>query len=317
MSTTQPTILRVDNLKKHYTLKSLFSPPKIVKALDGVSFELKRQQTLAIVGESGCGKSTLAKTLMRIEKATSGEVFFEKDEFRSMEETKFRKKIQMIFQDPYGSLNPRKKAWQIISEPLQINTDLSMKECREQAGVFMKKVGLRPESENKYPHMFSGGQRQRMGIARALALQPEILLCDEPVSALDVSVQAQVINLLMELQSEFQLSYLFISHDLSVVQYLADSVLVIYLGKLVEYGERGKIFTNPKHPYTQALLASTPKISGQKAQVQALEGELPSPLNPPSGCVFHKRCPIAKDHCKTDIPNPRQVDGRTVACHEA
>ncbi len=222
----------------------------------------------------------------------------------------------MIFQDPYSSINPRKRAWQIISEPLRINTKLSKDECRARAVQLMAQVGLRPEFADRYPHMFSGGQRQRIGIARALALRPEILICDEPISALDVSIQAQVINLLIDLQDAHELSYIFISHDLSVVRHLADDVLVMYLGKAVEHGSRSSIFSQPMHPYTQALLGSTPDIRRRKgSEKRVIPGEPPSPLNPPPGCAFHKRCPIATARCSQETPVLREVSGRKVACH--
>ena len=310
-------LLEVKNLKKHYAIKKLFGPKQTVKALDGVSFSLGAKKTLAIVGESGCGKSTLAKVLTQVEYKTEGDVLVDGKVTEGLARSELRKSLQMIFQDPYGSLNPRKKAWQIVAEPLRINTKLSRAECRDRAVQMMLRVGLRPEQQNRYPHMFSGGQRQRLGIARALILRPKIIICDEPVSALDVSIQAQVLNLLMELQDEFGLSYLFISHDLSVVRHISDEVLVIYLGKVVEYGSREKVFSNPQHPYTRALLSSTPKIASltQKSERVALKGELPSPINPPTGCAFHKRCPAAMPHCSSMTPELQEVEGRKVACH--
>ncbi|MES2856434.1 MAG: ATP-binding cassette domain-containing protein, partial [Bdellovibrionota bacterium] len=252
----------------------------LVKALDGVSFSLEQGKTLAIVGESGCGKSTLAKCLMLIESITAGDVSFEGKALSQTPAKDWRKQVQMIFQDPYSSLNPRKKCIDIIAEPLVIAGGLSKDEVRERARQMMAKVGLRPEFESRYPHMFSGGQRQRIGIARALMLRPKLLICDEPVSALDVSIQAQVLNLLMDLQDEFNLSYLFISHDLSVVRHIADHILVMYLGQVMEYGPRDNVFKNPKNPYTQALLTSHPDLNaiehGESASPKALvQGELP------------------------------------------
>ncbi|WP_372655378.1 ABC transporter ATP-binding protein [Halobacteriovorax sp.] len=309
-------ILEVENLKKHYPITKSFKESALVKALDGVSFKVTKQKTLGIVGESGCGKSTLAKALMALEERTDGSIKIENKEVTSLSKSDFKSAIQMIFQDPYSSLNPRKKAWQLISEPLLINSKLSKKVCFDKACELMEKVGLRPEMAQRYPHMFSGGQRQRLGIARALALHPKILICDEPVSALDVSIQAQVLNLLMELQDEMGLTYLFISHDLHVVKHISDDILVMYLGKIVEYGPREKVFDSPLHPYTKALIASSPSISQDKDEHEPISGELPSPLNPPTGCAFHKRCPIATDRCAVDTPALEIKDGRSVACFE-
>jgi dipeptide transport system ATP-binding protein len=295
-------LLEVQNLRKYYDVRRLFRPLAHVKALDGVSFQLERGKTLAVVGESGCGKSTLAKTLMLIESVTSGDVKFEGKALAATPPSEWRKQIQMIFQDPYSSLNPRKRALDIISEPAIILGGSSKDEIRARARQMMAKVGLRPEFESRYPHMFSGGQRQRIGIARALMLQPKLLICDEPVSALDVSIQAQVLNLLMDLQDEFKLSYLFISHDLSIVRHIADDVLVMYLGQVMEYGSRERIFKSARHPYTQALLASHPDLESMKSPKTALEGELPSPMNPPTGCPFQTRCPHAMPMCRESRP---------------
>lgn len=308
-------LLEVRDLKKHYPLARFLQKPALVKALDGVSFSVQPGKTLAVVGESGCGKSTLAKCLMLIEDITSGDVFFNGKSINEIPPAEWRRQVQMIFQDPYSSLNPRKKAIDIIAEPLIIEGQLSKSEAREEARQMMAKVGLRPEFENRYPHMFSGGQRQRIGIARALMLKPKLLICDEPISALDVSIQAQVLNLLMDLQDEFGLSYLFISHDLSIVKHIADEVLVMYLGRVMEKGSRESIFLKPQHPYTKALLASHPDISHIRAPKVTVEGELPSPLNPPPGCPFQKRCPDVMDKCRTDRPEPREINGRESACH--
>jgi dipeptide transport system ATP-binding protein len=310
-------VLEVQGIKKHYAIRRFLMPPLSLKAVDGVSFSLKKGKTLAVVGESGCGKSTLAKLLLQIEKATDGKFVLGGRDAAAIPGPEFRKSIQMIFQDPYSSLNPRKRAWQIISEPLVINQGLSSTEARKQAVDLMVQVGLRPELADRYPHMFSGGQRQRIGIARALALHPEILICDEPISALDVSIQAQVINLLIDLQDRHGLSYIFISHDLSVVRHLSDEVLVMYLGKVVEHGSRQAIFAKARHPYTQALLASTPDMKRGGRPKTQVRGEPPSPLNPPSGCAFHKRCPFAAERCTSEMPTLREVDGRAVACHFA
>ena len=308
-------VLSVNDLKKHYEIRGVFQSKGVVKALDGVSFDLKKGETLAVVGESGCGKSTLAKVLMGIEEVTAGDFLVQGQRPSEMKRRDFLKVVQMIFQDPYSSINPRKKAWQIVAEPLFVNTDLSQKDCRVRALDAMEKVGLRPEFGDRYPHMFSGGQRQRIGIARALVLEPTVLICDEPVSALDVSVQAQVLNLLMDLQDEMGLSYIFISHDLSVVQHISDKILVMYLGKIVEFGDREKVFKDPRHPYTKVLLESTPQVQlGKKVMKRSVEGELPSPLNPPSGCSFHKRCPNAQDRCQAEAPALSEVAGRSVSC---
>lgn len=253
-------ILEIKDLNKNYELKTGLFKKEIIHALNGVSFAVRPKTTLGIVGETGCGKSTLAKTIMQIVPPSSGDILVDGKSYKEIPKKDYRKKIQMIFQDPYRSLNPRKKAIDIISEPLVINTSKSKEECRQLAVTMMKKVGLRTEYADRYPHMFSGGQRQRIGVARALITQPEVVICDEPVSALDVSIQAQVINLLIDLQEEFGLTYLFISHDLAVVRHLVDHVAVMNGGKMVEYGTREEIFFNPQHHYTQTLLASSPKI---------------------------------------------------------
>lgn len=312
-------ILEARDLKKHYPVKlGLGKGRALVRALDGVSFRLERGKTLAIVGESGCGKSTLARVLLQMEAPTSGEILIEGKPASTLPRSDVIRSVQMIFQDPYGSINPRKKAWQIISEPHLIQAKASADECRALALEMMRKVGLRPEFADRYPHMFSGGQRQRIGIARALILKPKVLLCDEPVSALDVSIQAQVLNLLMDLQDELQLSYVFISHDLSVVRHIADEVLVMYLGRAVEHGSRTQIFDRPSHPYTRALLASAPHASPEEAAVPALSGELPSPLNPPSGCALHLRCPYAVPRCRTETPQLEAIAGQqAIACFES
>tara|TARA_R110002072_G_scaffold534_8_gene4252 strand:- start:4650 stop:5591 length:942 start_codon:yes stop_codon:yes gene_type:complete len=308
------SLLKVNDLKIHYPVHSTFGEKKVVKAIDGVSFEVKEKQTFGIVGESGCGKSTLAKALMGLEPPTAGTIEFNGvDSLKLKKEERF-KTIQMIFQDPYSSINPRKKAWQLIAEPLMINEQLPKKEYFDRACELMKLVGLRPELAHRYPHMFSGGQRQRIGIARALILNPKILICDEPVSALDVSIQAQVLNLLMKLQDDLGLTYLFISHDLSVVNHISDKIMVMYLGKIVEYGKRDKIFENPVHPYTKALMASSPSLKEKDGSTKPITGELPSPLNPPSGCAFHKRCPEAKEECSKNTPSLETKHSREVAC---
>lgn len=309
-----PSLIEVNNLKTHYPLKDLFQKDTVVKALDGVSFKLGAKQTLGVVGESGCGKSTLAKTLMGLVEPTEGEVLFHGKTRNELGRKESFETIQMIFQDPYSSLNPRKQAWRLIAEPLLINSKLSKKECFDRACELMERVGLRADYAHRYPHMFSGGQRQRLGIARALIMNPKVLICDEPVSALDVSIQAQVLNTLMELQDELDLTYIFISHDLNVVHHISDQLLVMYLGKIVEQGPRDAIFENPKHPYTKALFESSPNIFEGNKDHQPLEGELPSPLNPPKGCAFHERCPLASEKCRQEIPLLEKREGRYYAC---
>ncbi len=308
-------ILSVKGLKKYYPVKKMFKAAKLVKAIDGISFDVQENTTLGIVGESGCGKSTLARQLVHLETPSNGDIFLEGNKLKSFSRRGLQSKIQMIFQDPYGSLNPRKKAWQLIAEPLFINTTFSKNKCFSLAVELMEKVGLRREFSYRYPHMFSGGQRQRIGIARALVLKPKILICDEPVSALDVSIQAQVLNLLLKLQDEMGLTYLFIGHDLHVIKHISDNILVMYLGKVVEYGPRKNIFDNPQHPYTKALISSSPDFY-KKSTYKPIEGELPSPLDPPSGCAFHKRCPLATERCRRESPSLKRVHGRDVSCFE-
>ena len=313
-------LLRAVGLKKYYPVKKgLFAKPQQVKALDGISFRLERGKTLAIVGESGCGKSTLGRLLTMIEEPTEGELYYNGHNFLEKDKaTKAlrRKKIQIVFQNPYASLNPRKKIGSILEEPLVINSKLSAKERKEKVLLMMAKVGLRPEFYDRYPHMFSGGQRQRIAIARGLMLEPDIVVADEPVSALDVSVRAQVLNLMMDLQSELGLSYVFISHDLSVVEHIADEVMVMYLGRCVEQGSSEQIFANPQHPYTQALLSATPRLSPHlRRQRIKLTGELPSPINPPQGCAFNPRCWKATEKCREAQPKLEQYpDGKLIAC---
>ena len=316
-------LLRVDNLVRHYAVKrGLFGRAQTLRAVQDVSFTLEPGRTLAVVGESGCGKSTLARMVTMIEPPTAGSLQIDgTDVVQANSETlrKLRPVVQMVFQNPYASLNPRKKVGTILEEPLEINTKLSTKERRERARRMMARVGLRPEYYGRYPHMFSGGQRQRIALARALMLHPRIVVADEPVSALDVSIRAQVLNLMMDLQAEFNLAYLFISHDLSVVRHIADEVMVMYLGRPVERGPRDAIFEDARHPYTRALLSSTPKVGGRKAGESRfrIRGELPSPLDPPPGCAFHRRCPYATEICQRVQPESRPVAGRLVECHHA
>ncbi|MEE8531948.1 MAG: peptide ABC transporter ATP-binding protein [Alphaproteobacteria bacterium] len=317
-----PPLLRADDLARHYEVrKGLFAGTATLRALDGVSFSVGAGETLAVVGESGCGKSTLARQVTLIEPPTAGHLTIAGRDVAGADKATIRdirKNVQIVFQDPYGSLNPRKKVGAILEEPVVINTPLRAAARAELAREMMAKVGLRPEHYDRYPHMFSGGQRQRIAIARALMLKPAIVVADEPVSALDVSIQAQVLNLLMDLQEEFRLAYLFISHDLAVVRHIADAVMVMYLGRAVEHGPAKTIFAAPRHPYTRALLASTPHVDpAQRKKRVTLKGELPSPLDPPTGCAFNTRCPYATDECVRSRPELREVDGRLVACHHA
>ncbi|MCH8104788.1 MAG: dipeptide ABC transporter ATP-binding protein [Proteobacteria bacterium] len=311
------------NLKRYYPVKDrgIFAKSSILKALDGASFSLESGKTLAIVGESGCGKSTLARLATMIEKPTEGNIFIsgiDPHANNGAEISRLRQDIQMIFQDPYGSLNPRKKIGTIIEEPIVINRKMPAAERRNLAESMLSKVGLRPEHYDRYPHMFSGGQRQRIAIARALVLKPKILIADEPVSALDISIQAQVLNILMDLQEEMNLALVFISHDLSVVRRIADQIMVMYLGKVVEQGDAKMIFDNPSHPYTQALLGATPAVDPKLRRERVkLTGELPSPLNPPTGCAFHTRCRFVQDKCSTTAPKLEMQFERQVACHFA
>ena len=319
MSTLSRPLLEARNLSREYAVKRGFlAPAATVKALNGISFTLEAGQTLAVVGESGSGKSTLARLLTMIEAPTSGALLIDGADAAVADaplRKKLRRDIQIVFQNPYGSLNPRQKVGKALEEPLLVNTKMSAAEREAAARAMMTRVGLRPEYYERYPHMFSGGQRQRIAIARALMLRPKILVLDEPVSALDVSIRAQVLNLLAELQEEFKLAYLFISHDLSVVRHIADDVLVIYLGHAVEIGSRAAIFASPKHPYTRALLSATPVADplAQKERI-ILKGELPSPFDPPKGCAFHPRCPLAFDRCRVEAPKLEAHGEQMVAC---
>lgn len=313
-------VIQASGLARHYEVGGgLFGGARTLKALDGAGFTLRAGETLAVVGESGCGKSTLARLVTLIEPPTAGHLVLDGVDVAGADARsirRLRQRVQIVFQDPYGSLNPRKKVGTILEEPLVINTPMSAAERRDAAMDMLALVGLRREHYNRYPHMFSGGQRQRIAIARALMLRPKIVVADEPVSALDVSIQAQVLNLLMELQEEFNLAYLFISHGLSVVEHISNDVMVMYLGRTVEQGPKDEIFANPRHPYTQALLASTPFVDPtRRAERVVLKGELPSPLNPPGGCAFHKRCPIAMARCAVERPELLRYGDVHVACH--
>jgi dipeptide transport system ATP-binding protein len=315
-------VMEARDVRRHYAVGGgLFAKPGTVKAVDGVSFSLAAGRTLAVVGESGCGKSTLARMATLLETPTGGELWIDGKptaQAQAAERHALRLAVQMVFQNPYGSLNPRKTVGAILEEPLAIN-QRGDKAAREAAARdVMAKVGLRPEQYGRYPHMFSGGQRQRIAIARALMLNPRVVVADEPVSALDVSIQAQVLNLLMDLQEELGLAYLFISHDLSVVRLLAHEVMVMYLGRPVEQAPKESLFANPRHPYTRVLLAATPTIDpAYRKQAVVVKGELPSPLNPPPGCAFATRCPYVQSRCTAERPEFREVEGHLVACHFA
>ena len=317
-----PPVLRVEDLRKHFPVRRgvLQRVSGHVHAVDGVSFEIRAGETLCLVGESGCGKSTVGKTVLRLLEPTSGRIWLGDTEVTRLHDEgmrEHRREAQMVFQDPYSSLNPRMRVGQIVAEPLENYgvSDAADKERRVVA--LLEKVGLRRDALERYPFEFSGGQRQRLGIARALALNPRLIVADEPVSALDVSVQAQVLNLLMDLQEEFGLAYLFVSHDLAVVEHIGHRIAVMYLGRIVELASKERIFSRPLHPYTEALMAAAP-IADPKARRERLviEGDVPSPINPPSGCHFHTRCPYAEARCRTEAPALREVaSGHVVACH--
>ena len=315
-------VMEARDVRRHYAVGGgLFSKGGTVKAVDGVSFSLAAGRTLAVVGESGCGKSTLARMATLLETPTEGELWIDGKptaNASSAERQAGRLTVQMVFQNPYGSLNPRKTVGSILEEPLAINGRGDKKARETKARDVMAKVGLRADTYGRYPHMFSGGQRQRIAIARALMLSPRVVVADEPVSALDVSIQAQVLNLLMDLQEALGLAYLFISHDLSVVRLIAHEVMVMYLGRPVEQAPKEALFANPRHPYTRVLLAATPSIDpAHRHTAIAVKGELPSPLNPPPGCAFATRCPYAQPRCTAERPAFRDVEGHLVACHFA
>ena len=318
-------ILDVRDLKMHFPVTSgiLFQRTVAsIKAVDGVSFQVKRGETFGLVGESGCGKTTTGRCILQLYKPTEGQIFFDGEELSTLSSRQMRAKrreMQVIFQDPYSSLNPRMTAGNIIGEPLIVHGVVENKaEYRERVAELLQNVGLNPYMADRFPHEFSGGQRQRIGVARALSVSPSFIVADEPVSALDVSIQAQIINLLEELQEQFGLTFLFIAHDLSVVRHISDRVGVMYLGHLVELADRNEIYVNPLHPYTKALLSAVPipdpVLDAQRERV-LLSGEVPSPLNPPSGCVFHPRCPVAIDDCNSNIPELREVEpGHWASC---
>lgn len=325
MNNEKKLILDINNLKVQFSIPSTsllpWAKPSTLKAVDGVSLKLYEGETLGVVGESGCGKSTLARAIIGLVPASEGSVVWMGQDLTQLKREDLRlkrKEIQMIFQDPLASLNPRMNVGDIIAEPLKtFYPNLSKDEVKAQVKEMMSKVGLLPNVINRYPHEFSGGQCQRIGIARALILKPKMIICDEPVSALDVSIQAQVVNLLKELQRELGLSLVFIAHDLSIVKHISDRVLVMYLGNPVEFAECNSLFKSPKHPYTKALMSAVPipdpKVERSK-KIQMLEGDLPSPINPPSGCVFRTRCPVALEKCSVDKPPLKGNDGHSFAC---
>lgn len=322
-ATGAEVVLKVEHLTKHYPIKKGFfgKSDQVVHALEDVSFEVRRGETFSIVGESGCGKTTTGKCILRLTEPTSGTVWLDGEDFTSLkgdELTEARKKMKLIFQDPYSSLNPRMTVADIIAEPIDIaHTYASREERDARVEEIMQEVGLDLVFKYRYPHEFSGGQRQRIGIARAIVLEPEIVVCDEPVSALDVSVQAKVINLLEDLQERLGLSYVFISHDLSVVKHISDRVMVMYLGHEMELAETNELYDSPLHPYTQALLDVIPKIGPERIQdKKILEGDVPSPTNPPAGCCFHTRCKRCMEVCRHEVPKLREVrPGHFCACH--
>jgi peptide/nickel transport system ATP-binding protein len=315
-------IIEVENLKKYFPIKAGFFKHVVgyVKAVDGVTFRIPQGTTMGLVGESGCGKSTIGKTLLRLEEKTDGCVKYNGTDLGALSKAELRAirpKIQMIFQDPYASLSPRMPVSEIIGEAVKVHELVPKEEYDDYLDKIMKSCGLQPYHKDRYPHEFSGGQRQRICIARALALNPDFIVCDEPVSALDVSIQAQIINLLMDLQEQYHLTYLFISHDLSVVQHISDTIGVMYLGNMVEYASKDQMFARPLHPYTQALFSAIPVPDPDvKMNRVILEGSIPSPANPPSGCKFHTRCRHCMDICKQAVPETKEVDpGHFVACH--
>ena len=320
------SLLKVTDLKVHFPIHGgiLYREIATVHAVDGVSLEVEEGEVLGVVGESGCGKSTTAKAIMQLYKASSGKVVFMGEEIQDLSEKElepFRKEIQMIFQDPYESLNPRHSVEQIIEEPLIIHTKMTKKERISEVEKLLELVGLSKEYRHRYPHEFSGGQRQRIGIARAIALKPKLIICDEPVSALDVSIQSQILNLLLELQDKLNLSYIFVAHDLAVVKHISDRVAVMYLGVIVELADSETIYKNPAHPYTKALLEAIPHPDPKKrSELKPLSGDVPSPLNPPLGCRFQDRCPMVQSICRETVPQLKPVAGNqrhVSACHFA
>lgn len=313
-------MVNVKNLKKYYkTRKSgLFDKPSTIKALDNISINIPKGKTLGMVGESGSGKTTAARSILRLIEPDDGEIIINNVSVHSLERKelrKYRKDMQLVFQDPYSSLNPRMTIGKIITEPIRIHTSIDKNEIQNRLQELLQMVGLKPEHEDRYPHEFSGGQRQRIGIARAIALNPKFIILDEPVSALDVSIQGQILNLLSDLQERLNLTYLFVAHDLAVVEHMSDEIVIMYLGKIVEKNQKKDLYTNPLHPYTQCLMKSIPEIKAKKHGFSVLKGEIPSPENPPAGCYFHPRCPSVMEKCKTEYPAMRKSGNTEVACH--
>lgn len=326
-SNTEIPLVRVKKLKKHFPIMRGLVWQKqagAVRAVDNISFDIRRGETLGVVGESGCGKSTTGRAILQLQPPSSGQVFFREEELTGMGEKSLRRlrpRMQMIFQDSYDSLNPRQSVLQIISEPMVIQGEMNIRQMRDRTAELLELVGLNAAHMVRYPHEFSGGQRQRINIARALALNPDFVVCDEPISALDVSIQAQVVNLFEDLQKQLGLTYLFIAHDLSMVQHISDRVAVMYLGKIMELTERDVLFRDPLHPYTQSLISAVPvpdpSLERKRKRI-TLSGEVPSPANPPRGCVFHPRCPVAQEICADEVPEYREViSDHFVACHLA
>lgn len=325
MTTKNEILVRVENLKKYFPIRRGVFQRHVgdIKAVDGISFFVRRGETLGLVGESGCGKSTTGRTILQLYRPTEGHVYFEGQDLTKMKGEqlrRMRRKMQMIFQDPYASLNPRMTIGSIIGEPLEVHNIAKGKERRERVQELLRLVGLNPYFINRYPHEFSGGQRQRIGVARALALNPSFIVCDEPVSSVDVSIQAQIVNLLEDLQAQFGMAYLFIAHDLSMVRHISNRVAVMYLGKIVELTGRDELYSNPLHPYTQALLSAVPipdPVVEERRRRIILEGDVPSPANPPEGCNFNTRCPVVMNICKEEEPEFKEVSSEHwVACHQ-
>lgn len=322
---SQNELLKVNHLKQYFPIKGGFLGRTVdqVKAVDNVSFEIYEGETLSVVGESGCGKSTTGRAILRLDEPTDGDIKFDGEDLLSLNKSEMRKRrknLQVIFQDPYASLNPRQTVGKILTEAMGIQNSVPKDKQRERAIELLETVGMNAEQINRYPHEFSGGQRQRIGIARALSVNPKLIICDEAVSALDVSVQAQVLNLLKKLQKQFNLTFLFIAHDLGVVRHISDRIIVMYLGNVVEIADKKTLFENPQHPYTKALLSAIPIPDPEvKKERIILQGDVPSPISPPSGCRFHTRCPFATEICKTDVPELRNLghmkEGHSAACH--
>jgi oligopeptide/dipeptide ABC transporter ATP-binding protein len=321
MASTNGYLLKVEDLKTWFPIKKglLRRTAGFIKAVDGVSFSIKKGQTLGLVGESGCGKTTVARSIVRLVPATSGQVIFDRINVLSADKSelgKLHRQISLVFQDPFSSLNPRMTVGNIIGEPLKVQRGIGGSELTERVTILLSKVGLSPNHINRYPHEFSGGQRQRIGVARALVMEPKLVICDEPVSALDVSIQSQILNLLKDLQDEFSLTFLFIAHDLTVVEFFSDVVAVMYMGKIVERATAEELYHNPLHPYTQALMSAIPQV-GRRVAKRSFSGEVPSILKPPSGCPFHPRCPLAEGDCLKQMPALEEKSGHQrhfVAC---